>query len=1597
LCLTLHQKIIAQKPTAAFAANFTSGCSPLVVQFTDASTGNPTEWKWDLGNGGISTSQNPSAAYLNPGTYTVTLTVSNAQGTDSITKVNFITVYAKPTVQFTSSIASGCLPLNVQFTDKSSAGSGTISQEAWDFGDGSIGKGPDPLHTYNFAGLFGVTLTVTNSFGCSQTLEEPSQINVPSPVTAAFNYTYANACEPPVNVTFTNLSVSPGNTLSYKWLFGDGGNSVQLNPSYTYNSSGTFNIELIATSNQGCTDTVTKSISIGTVTPNFTVSPTTACTNVPFIFTNTSSPIPVSAAWTFGDGGISAQLSPTYSYASAGTYQVTMNAVFGACSGSISKTVVVVDKPKAGFNITGTTVTGCGIPATVQFGNTSTGATSYQWIFGDGDSSSAVNPSHTYTQGGLFAITLIAYNSNGCSDTFTLSNPIKLGAPQINSFVNLPIDGCVPLTVPFVANITSSQPIVSYFWSFGDGTTSTDSATQHTYTKVGSYSVKLVIVSSGGCSDSLTLQNAVQLGVKPQAGFTGNPLIVCGNNPIQFTDTSKGTITNWQWYFGNIGGAGSTQQNPSTSFGDTGHYNITLIVSDNGCSDTLTKLKYIYVAPPIAKFYFHQNCAAPFTKSFADLSIAPLTWAWTFGDGDTSSVQNPVHTYSATGAFYVTLVVTNNGCTSTASDSIYVINEHPSYTYTPADTSLCRFDSVRFTANSYNPRFIKSFYWNFGDGTNTGFTSQSSVTHMYDSAGNFLSQLITQDLNGCKDTISKTAALFHVYGPTAAFSNPPGTCIGGNIVFTDSSTSYANHPIVKWVWQFGDNTSQTATSPPFQHTYDSAGTFPVELTVYDSYGCKDTLLINNDVLITDPSANFSISDSIKCSNNMISFSNLAAGASLTYLWNFGNGATSTQFDPVYSYSAEGIYSIELLVTDRFGCKDSMIKPKAITISNPQAIINLQDTFATCPPFLVQPKSGSSSYTSLVWNFGDGNSSNFPDPSNAYNQAGSYDLELITQGYGTCADTAYKKITVQGPSGTLTYLPYKGCAPSTVSFLSKAINTDGYIWDFNNGVIQTTSGDSIQYTYTTYGEFVPKLILFDNTGCKVSVQNPDTIKIAQVIAGMNINPKMGCDSSFVSFTNSSTAYSDTITSYSWNFGDSDTSSAPNPNHTYFKTGTYDISLIATTGSGCRDTVITPELIQVNPNPEITFKLPDSVCINSLVQFSAADKINDTSSVNWRWNFGNGTIINAQDSETVFTTSGIFNALITAIDKYGCRDSGNQPITVLPPPHVYVGPDTVICLGGSVLLNPSGANNYAWNANSTLSCDSCITPLAKPDTTTTYYVKGQTLFGCTAKDSVTVQVKMPFKLTLSAADTLCIGGTTTLQASGSDIYQWSPGDFLSSTTSAQPLFTASMDTSILYTVIGHDDKNCFADTGTVRIKVYPIPKVQILQTAITMNVGESVQLNSNSSSDVTQWRWTPETGLNNATLPSPVASPQQSTTYTVVATNNGQCVSRDQVVITVLCNGANIFVPNTFSPNGDGMNDVFFPRGKGLFNVKSMMVFNRWGQVVFERENFGANDASYGWDGTYNGQPMPSDVYVYIMQVVCNNNIVVPVKGNVALLR
>ncbi len=1572
--------------SANFTANITSGCSPLVVQFQDQSTGNPTSWKWDLGNGAQSIQQNPTATYFTAGSYAVKLVIRNAaNNADSITKSAFIIVRDIPTVNFSLSDSVGCYPKTIQFTDNSIPGSGTINEWQWDFGDGNLSNQQNPVHTYTALGNFGITLRVKNTFGCQATLHRPNLVQLQSGVVANFNFTSSISCQPPTTATFTNLSVGSG-ILTHQWNFGDGGTSTLPNPVHVYNSSGSYSVTLITTSSAGCSDTITRqnSIIVGGGNANFAFSP--ACAGSPVAFTNTSTPASTSALWNFGDGTTSTDIDPIKTFA-AGTYQVKLVSTFGACSDSVTRTIIVNSNPTASFSQTGALNT-CSARATVFFSNNSIEANTYLWSFGDGTNSTQQNPTHTYTTPGSHTVSLIVTSAQGCRDTLIKPNLVTISPPRIDSLANLPYTGCTPYNLSTQAFVTSIEPVVSYLWTFGDGGTSTLPNPTHLYTTAGSYDIKLVITTQSGCKDSLIYPAAINLGNQPNANFSASPLSACADTTIHFTDNSTGTPNIWFWSFGD--GGTSTDQNPIYQYGDTGVFTVTLIVGHNFCFDTIVRTNYITIFPPIARFNISQNCDSPFVRGFTDASVGAMNYAWNFGDGQTANISNPVHTYAATGNYIISLTVTNGTCSYTTVDSVRIIDEHP--TFIISDTFFCRNTDVTFTADNFNASNIASFTWLFGDG-NSLQTTSPQIVYSYTASGNYTAGLISTDIHGCSDTIYYTIPV-NVYGPTAGFSNPEGTCINRTIPFTDTSRSDGMHNITEWTWNYGDNQMQTYAGGPFQHQYNNAGTFPVALTVKDSYGCYDSVTHPLAVIITDPIADFVVSDSVRCRNNSIQFTNNSSGLDLSYAWNFGNGDASTNFSPSYAYSNVGQYAVTLSVIDRFGCTDTIIKQNVIKISDVKAMFSLSDTIGLCPPLLVNNTNQSLDYTSVQWDFGDGGTSSLNSPSHFYTQPGNYTIKLYANGYGNCIDSASKQIIVRGPSGTFTYGPRNICSGTNVSFTATTLNNASFVWDFSDGTVQASTDSIINHNYTIPGLYRPKMILVDSAGCQIPVTGLDTIRVVGVEALIGLNQNLFCDSASIMFRDSSIIQYDVIQSHVWSFGDGTTSSLQNPLHQYSQPGHYTVSHIVTTALGCVDTAVLNPSLKIVKSPEINIQHQTAVCESNLVHFTGQLLQPDTSALSWNWDLGNGNASDQNPSVT-YNAAGTYNITLTVTNSSGCFDTDTSSVLVHPLPIVTAGPDSTICRGQAYSLHSSGAATYAWTNHPSLSCINCSNPIATPDSTIQYVVTGTNTFGCQARDSLIIRVFQPFDVSLSNADTLCAGESTRLVALGANSYVWSPSAGLSDPNVNNPLATPTTTTT--YTVVGRDSRNCFTDTGRVMITVYPIPNFGIVPDDMTVTAGTALQLNTSNSADITRWRWLPSIGLSCNDCPQPTATPRETITYTAQASNDGGCTSTDKLTLTVVCNGGNVFVPNTFSPNGDGMNDAFYVRGKGLGRVKLMKIFNRWGNVVFQAENIDPNDASAGWNGTYKGSKLTPDVYVYIVEVVCDNNTIIPLKGNVTLIQ
>jgi PKD repeat protein len=469
LLVSLVPVVCADAPIGSFTTNITTGSKPMAVQFVDTSTNAPAKWFWSFGDGGTSAESDPIHVYTVDGVYSVTLTVTNIDGSHSVTKANYITcikTVAPPEATFVSTGTSGSKPFTVKFIDTSS--NSPVSW-AWSFGDGGTSAEQNPSHIYTNKGTYTVTLTATNSGG-SATVTKGGYIIVSeesmAPV-ASFTSTKVTGSTP---LTVKFIDTSSNGPTSWLWSFGDGYSDTVQNPTHTYASKGTFTVTMTATNSIGSSTAIEDGYIIAKLAEpiaSFTADVTSGTAPLTVHFNDTSQNAPTSWSWFFSDGDNVITQNPVHTFTSAGSYTVVLTAKNDVGSNSTSKSkyinVSAILIPVVSFTVDKSSGPD---PLTVQFTDTSRNTpTSWQWTFGDGSTSTEQNPSHTYYSPGQYTIVLTATNTQG-SRTYT--SPDAITVTGITT---------APTATPVIAEETLAEtPAVTVTETLTPVTNSTDSS-----------------------------------------------------------------------------------------------------------------------------------------------------------------------------------------------------------------------------------------------------------------------------------------------------------------------------------------------------------------------------------------------------------------------------------------------------------------------------------------------------------------------------------------------------------------------------------------------------------------------------------------------------------------------------------------------------------------------------------------------------------------------------------------------------------------------------------------------------------------------------------------------------------------------------------------------------------------------------------------------------------------------------------------------------------------------------------------------------------------------------------------------------------------
>ncbi|MGC8866449.1 MAG: PKD domain-containing protein [Bacteroidales bacterium] len=1511
-CTQGSSHLVEVYPLPQPAFTFQSTCADSTMSFFDQTPGPISQWLWDFGDGNTSNLQNPIHTYASAGNYTVSLTVNDGHGCQNQTS-QLLVLFAKPTAAFSASTA--CLGSPTQFTDQSFTNSGNITSWMWNFGDGSQSSLQNPSYTYTSPGTYLATLIVTNSLGCADSVTLPVQVlSLP---TAGFTFT--NACMGS-GTQFTDQSTSiNGSITQWLWNFGDGNGSNLQNPVHTYPFAGTFNTTLTVTDATGCQATIIQPVDVLPLpTAQFSFL-NNLCGNTEVQFTDQSlgnGAAIISWLWDFGDGGTSGDQHPVHLYTSPGTYVVTLQVTnANGCSHSINKPLVNGTPPVAAFSY----ANNC-YPQATQFTDqsltTSGSIVQWKWNFGDpasgaSNTSTLQNPTHVFSAPGVYTVQLIIVTSSACSDTIWQTLNVEPGPTADFSFSTT----CVGNATSFTDLSTPSvYPIVSWLWDFGDGNTSSQPNPSHTYLLGGQYMVTLTVTDANGCQASRTRMVPVNNLPTAQFQFSNE----CQNQNTYFTDYSNGAgaaITAWAWDFGDpISGGNnySALQNPTHIYTSTGLYQVTLTITNaNGCSNSITQ-PVLIIPSPVADFEADTACSgSPIYFNNLSYSVGSNInqWYWDFGDGTSSTLPFPYHTFPGPGVYNVSLTVTNtNGCIASVLKPV-TVNPLP----------LVNFDYLRPNCAGDSTRFINltsfaggggaaNYTWNFGDGTSSHTTNP---VHLYPSAGIYTVTLTVSDNNGCTNAKIQNITVYS--SPNAAFIFNNLTC--NDVQFTDMSYDPQLN-INSWYWNFNDPGSGSANLSTLQnpvHTFSQPGSFNVRLMVVNSEGCSDTTFRN--VEIAAPVANFSIDSSTLCAGAGTQFIDLSYsnyGTITSRLWNFGDGSTSTQPNPIHQYSAGGIYWVTLTIQTSLGCSATVTKQ--VTINN-QPIANFSYTAPNCPDQSISftdLSSAAAGSTIIQWNwdFGNGNTSTLQNPTQAFNTPGNYLVQLqITDNRG-CQATRIRQVKVYASPEANFNTSITQC--NHVSFTDLSLSQDtlinAWLWNFGDpasGFNNVSTLNNPVHIYNQPGTYQVTLVVWTAAGCVDTAISSLTITTPQA----NFTYTTGCQGDLTQFTDLSINNGVPITQWQWQFGDGGTSTSQNPVHTYQNSGIYLVSLLITNSQGCQSNGVKQVTIPSSPIADFTFDTP---CQGNSTHFMDASlPAGNTPIVSWYWDFGDGNNSTSQNPAHLYTLAGIYNVSLQVTDANGCISSKNQQVTVYGVPLAnfnYSIPqcDTVFftdaSAGGGSLITL-----WRWNfgdpASGMFNTSTQQNPWHVYTLPGTYQVRLIVTNSNGCSDTLTKPVIFdPFPQPDFSFDIACSGDTTHFQALNTApnvvSYAWDFGDGDNGSGPAPVHVYASPGTYSVTLVVTNN--NLCSNYITKAVPVIPTPSVNFTwnpQTCAGAGVSFVNQTQGNGGT-VTQYLWRFGDG-NTSTQANPIHTYTSAGTYqvTLIAWNSNNCVDSLRKTITI----------------------------------------------------------------------------------------------------
>lgn len=637
----------------------------------------------------------------------------------------------------------------------------------------------------------------------------------------------------------------------------------------------------------------------------------------------------------------------------------------------------------------------------------------------------------------------------------------------------------------------------------------------------------------------------------------------------------------------------------------------------------------------------------------------------------------------------------------------------------------------------------------------------------------------------------------------------------------------------------------------------------------------------------------------------------------------------------------------------------------------------------CPGNAIHFINSSVAGATYLWSFGDGDTSTLTSPYHAFSQMGDYVVTLTAYNSLGCDSSITKVIHIDTVHVDFAVNQTFSPCPPFVAIFSSTSNKPNlkYSWDFGDGGVDTAANPT--HIYFHPGVYTVKMVGKTPYGCTDTVVYKDLIVVQGPSGVFAVNPSEGCAPLNVNF--SAVVSSNTLSFWS-DMGDGNVvNDSLAFAHTYNQIDSFHPKFILVDHIGCMVSYDLPVIV-THTAPQLELK-DTTVCPGAVILVDAGnDSYQWVPSANLSCDTCASVVINPQQTTTY---------RVTATNQYGCNVVDTLSIDVEAMPVLTSAAPVKVCKGQRVNLFAGTASSVTWAPATYLNDSSLLAPVCYPQQSITYTVTGYNQLGCAATSTVQVNVVDKVEVVATGDKTLCAGDTVQLNSqitAGPDsgvVLMWSPAAFLNQADIANPVASVQ-NQSVTFTVVAAAN-GCASDTALVAIQVSGTPDIEVSED-VTTTPGAEVAVYAASHSNLT-YSWSAIDSISCGDCRRTSVFPMQSQTVYVTGTNQFGCSVTDSLNIHVVsCDPNSVYLPNTFTPNGDGSNDRMFVRSNSLTNLEYFRVFDQWGRLVFE-----TNNVQEGWDGTVNGQPAPLAVYVYVVKGQCQNGGNLLKSENIALMR